>query len=313
VGDRAPTYLAAAVQMAPVWLDREATTEKVCAKIVELGRQGVRLIVFPEVIIPGTPHWNWIEPTNSELYVRLYQNAVELPSETLRRVASACRSASAYVVLGVHERAGKSLYNTLLFLDDQGNLLGRHRKLVPTHSEKILWAAGDGSGLRVYRTPLGRLGGLICAEHNMSLARFALAQQGEEVHAAVYVSGSARRGELFNRWVEIWSCSYALANQVFVVCAQACASREEIERFGFPGPGGWSAIIAPDGTFVAGPAREGEADVIGEMDLAAAVRTYVLFDTVGYHGRPDVFHFELRQTGMPDILRQPLEPLERGG
>ncbi|WP_017727370.1 carbon-nitrogen hydrolase family protein [Halalkalibacterium ligniniphilum] len=291
MSDIGKKYLAAAVQMAPVWLDREATTEKVCSKIIELGQKGVRFIVFPEVMIPGTPHWNWSEPMNRELYIRMFQNSVEVPSETLRKVATACRSANAYVVLGITEREAKALYNTIVFINNEGQLIGKHRKMIATQSEKVIWAAGDASGLRVHNTPLGKIGGLICGEHNNSLARYALAEQGEEVHAAVWVSGAARRGELYNRWVETWCQSYAMANQTFVICAQACASEKEIERFGFPHVGGGSSIIAPDGSFIAGPEKSGETDVIAEIDFEKAIFNYTILDTISYHGRPDLFQF----------------------
>lgn len=314
MGDLWRKYLAAAVQMAPVWLDREATTEKVCEKIMELGKAGVRLIVFPEVIIPGTPHWNWSEPLNQELYTELFRNAVEVPSETLRKVALACRSANAYAIVGIHERVLKALYNTIVFIDNEGRLIGKHRKLMGTHSEKVLWAAGDGRGLRVYDTPLGKLGGLICGEHNNSLARHALNIQGEEVHAAVWVSGAARRGESYNHWVNTWTCSYAMANQAFVISAQALASEAEIQRFGFTGPGGGSAIIAPDGTFLAGPVTSGEADVIAEIDLSQGIRSYTMFDTVSYHGRPDVFEFKVNRAALSMDAEAPqgesAEPLD---
>lgn len=302
MGDKGFKYLAAAVQMEPVWMDRKATTDKVCSKIIELGKSGVRLIVFPEVIIPGTPHWNWIEPSNNDLFVDLFLNAVEVPSESLRQVGLACRAANAYVILGIHEREGKSLYNTIVFINNEGRLIGKHRKLMGTHSEKLLWAAGDASGLNVYETPLGKLGGLICGEHNMSLARHALAVQGEEVHAAVWISGSARRGELYNRWVETWCCSYALANQTFVVSAQSVASEKEIKRFNLLGPGGGSSIVAPDGLYIAEPVMGCEADIIAEIDYTRGIRNYALFDNIRYHGRPDLFEFKVnREKQIPEF------------
>lgn len=290
-------YLACAVQMSPVWMDLEGTTEKVCKKILELGERGVRLIVFPEVIIPGTPHWNWSEPLNSDLFLRMFKNSVEVPSDALARVGAACRAANAYVVLGVTERDAKALYNTILYLDDGGQLIGKHRKIIATHSEKVIWAPGDAEGLRVHETPLGKIGGLICGEHNNSLARYALAEQGEEVHAAVWVSGAARRGESFNHWVETWSVSYAMANQAFVICAQATASEEEQNLFGFNSKGGGSSIVAPDGSFLAGPEKEGEIDVIAEIDFDRAIRSYQMMDVIAYHGRPDLFNFSVNRHG----------------
>lgn len=276
-------------------MNRELTTEKVCHKIVELGKQGIQLIVFPEVIIPGTTHWNWIEPGNNDLFVKLFQNSVEIPSDTVTKIASACKASGTFVIIGIHERVDKALYNTILFIDETGEIIGKHRKLIGTHSEKIIWASGDGTGLQVYETGLGKIGGLICAEHNMSLARHALAMQGEEIHAAVWISGSARRGSQFNDWVDIWIRSYAMANQTFVISSQSVASEQEIQRFGLFGPGGGSAIVAPDGTYIKKSTGSSEQDVIAEIDHSYAMRTYTTLDTVRYHGRPDVFNFSVNR------------------
>lgn len=287
-------FLAAAVQMAPEWMNKRETTVKICRKIEALHEQGVQLIVFPEVIIPGTPHWNWFDPSNLDLFALLYDNAVELDGEEIRQICEAACSAEVHVIIGVTEKINKALYNSLVFIDDGGNILGTHRKLMPTHSEKVIWAQGDSSGLTVHPTRLGKVGGLICAEHNMSLARYALAQQGEEIHAAVWVSASARR-EGFNRQVEIWCASYAMANQTYVICAQACASEEESNRFHFERKGGWSAIFAPDATYVAGPLIGEEGDVIGEIDLYQSAKMYPMYDSVGFNGRPDVFSFAVKK------------------
>lgn len=292
---RLDKLLVAAVQMEPEWMNKELTTEKVCQKINELGKQGIKLIVFPEVIIPGTTHWNWIEPSNNDLFVTLFQNSVEIPSGTVTKIASACKASETFVIIGIHERVDKALYNTILFIDENGELIGQHRKLIGTHSEKIIWASGDGTGLTVYNTKLGKIGGLICAEHNMSLARHALALQGEEIHAAVWISGSARRGQQFNDWIDIWTRSYAMANQTFVISSQSVASEQEIKRFNLLGPGGGSAIIAPDGTYIKESIGSNEQDVIAEIDLSYAMRTYTTLDTIRYHGRPDVFNFSVNK------------------
>ena len=224
MGDRFPQYQAAAVQMAAVWMDREATTEKVIRLIQEASARGARLIVFPEVIIPGTPHWIWKEPERYDYYAELFKNAVEIPSPTVARLSEAARQARAYVVVGVHERAGKTLYNTMLFLDRYGQLLGKRRKLMGTYVEKTIWGMGGGSDLPVFATELAKLGGLICQENFSNLSRHALAAQGEEVRAAIWLAGSSRRGGLFNRWIEASCTSHAVGSQTFVVACQACAS-----------------------------------------------------------------------------------------
>lgn len=289
MGDRFPRYQAAAVQMAAVWMDREATTDKVVQLIQEAGAGGARLIVFPEVIIPGTPHWIWKEPERYDYYAQLFMNAVEVPGPTVERLGAAAREADAYVVIGVHERAAKTLYNTMLFLDRHGQLLGKRRKLIGTYVEKTIWGMGGGADLPVFTTELGTLGGLICRENFSNLSRHALAAQGEEVHAAIWLAGSARRGPLFNRWIEASCTSHAVGSQTFVVACQACASEREMELFDLKEPGGWSAIISPRGEVVAGPLEQGEGILRGVIDLEAALSSYPVWDEIGYHARPDVF------------------------
>lgn len=289
MGDTFPRYLAAAVQMAPVWMDREATTEKVIQLIQEASAKGAKLIVFPEVIIPGTPHWIWKEPERYDYYAELFKNSVDVPSPTVTRLGEAARQADAYVVIGINERAGKALYNSMLFFDRRGQLLGKRRKLMGTYVEKTIWGMGGGNDLPVFPTELGKLGGLICRENFSNLSRHELAAQGEEVHAAVWLAGSARRGALFNRWIEASCVSHAVSSQTFVIACQACASDKEMELFKLDGPGGWSAIISPKGEIIAGPLEKGEGILVGEIDLETAVSSYPLWDEIGYHGRPDVF------------------------
>lgn len=288
-----PKFKAAAVQMAAVWLDREATTAKVCRLLEQAGAQDIRLVVFPEVIIPGTPHWIWQDPENYTYFVELFKNSVEIPSETTQLLCNAAAQAGTYAVVGVHEREGKTLYNSMLFIGRDGRLLGSRRKLMGTMAEKTIWGQGGGDGLRVFPTELGRLGGLICGENLDNLARHALAVQGEDVHAAIYVAGAARRGPGWNRGLEAAAAYHALTTQCFVVCAQAVACPREIEAFGLSGPGGWSAIVGPDGQTIAGPLVGEEGMVVAEIDLEQAIRYYPLRDRVGYHARPDVFTFEV--------------------
>jgi nitrilase len=177
------SFKIAAVQAAPMFLNREATVEKACRLIVEAASQGARLIVFPESFIPTYPDWVWAVPPGRErilnqLYADFLANAVDVPGGATERLAQAARKAGAYLVMGVTERdieaSGASLYNTLLYFSPEGNLMGKHRKLVPTGGERLVWAQGDGSTLEVYDTPLGKIGGLICWENYMPLARYTM-------------------------------------------------------------------------------------------------------------------------------------------
>src|SRR5436305_7696406 len=186
-------FKVAAVQATPVFLDREATIDKACELIATAGSEGARLIVFPEAFIPSYPEWVWGIPSGeqdllNELYSELLTNAVTIPSDATDRLCEAAKLANAYVVMGMSERnieaSGASLYNTLLYVDAQGEILGKHRKLVPTGGERLIWAQGDGSTLQVYDTPLGKLGGLICWENYMPLARYAMYAWGTQIYIA---------------------------------------------------------------------------------------------------------------------------------
>jgi nitrilase len=176
----------AAVQATPVFLDREATTDKACALVKEAAAHGAELIVFPESFIPAYPDWVWRTPawSDTEFVRRLYANAVGVPGPALQRLQDAAAEVSAYVVLGVTEIEGGSLYNTLLYLGPDGRLLQRHRKLMPTGGERTVWGMGDGSELGVVPTPFGVVGGLLCWENYMPLARAAIYAQHCDIYLA---------------------------------------------------------------------------------------------------------------------------------
>ncbi|MFE5331407.1 nitrilase-related carbon-nitrogen hydrolase, partial [Embleya sp. NPDC056575] len=191
--DNPPRFKAAAVQAAPVYLDAAATVAKAVALIREAAGNGAELIVFPEAFVPGYPYWNWtMNPVQgSPWYERLYRSSVDVPGPHVETLRAAARAAGAVVVIGVNERGPHSmgvLYNTMLTIDADGELIGVHRKLVPTWAEKLTWTGGDGSSLRVHPTGIGPLGVLACGENTNTLARFTLLAQGELVHAASYIA-----------------------------------------------------------------------------------------------------------------------------
>ena len=176
----------AAVQATPVFLDREATADKVCALVKEAAGHGAELIVFPESFIPAYPDWVWRTPawSDTEFVKRFYANAVSVPGRPSQRIGEAAAEASAYVVIGVTEIDGGTLYNTLLYLGPDGRLLQRHRKLMPTGGERTVWGMGDGSELGVVSTPFGVVGGLLCWENYMPLARAAIYAQHCDIYLA---------------------------------------------------------------------------------------------------------------------------------
>jgi nitrilase len=192
MGDTLPVFKAAAVQASPVFLNREASVDKACALIAEAAKNDAQLIVLPETFIPGGPYWAWHLPMREcgKFSAELFQNAVDIPSDTTVRLGEAARKANAYVVIGVNERDGKSLYNTLLYFGPDGRIIGKHRKFKPTGPEKLVWGDGDGSTHKVYDTAVGKLGGLICGEHTMALPGYTLAAMGEQVHGRCVPGGN---------------------------------------------------------------------------------------------------------------------------
>ncbi|MFL5628128.1 MAG: carbon-nitrogen hydrolase family protein [Ktedonobacteraceae bacterium] len=294
-------FKVAVVQAAPVFLDRAATIEKACALIATAGREGARLIIFPEAFIPTYPVWVWTIPSGEqevlgELYAQLVANAVTIPSEATNVLCRAAKLSGAYVVMGMSERnveaSGGSLYNTLLYIDPQGQILGKHRKLVPTAGERLVWAQGDGSTLQVFDTPLGKLGGLICWENYMPLARYSLYAAGTQI----YVAATWDRG---NPWlstlrhigkeggVYVLGCSIAMRKDDipdhFAFKQKFYANTEEWLNFGD------SAIVNPEGFFIAGPVRHKEEILYADIDPCQMRAPKWMLDVAGHYARPDVF------------------------
>ena len=311
-------YTAAVVQAAPVFLDRDATVDKAVALIEEAATKGARLIAFPETWIPGYPAWiygaaGWDEPVSKRVFARLQRNAVSIPSPATDALCAAARRAGAYVVMGLNERdthySTGTIYNTQLTISDRGEIVGVHRKIMPTHAERILWGQGDGSTLNVYDTPLGRLGGLICWEHWMPLTRFAMHAKAEHVHVAA--------------WPEVpdihhlASRHYAFEGRCYVLCAGSYMTTEHLpEGFelaevmsaagdfgGAAGeilPGG-SGIIGPDGAWIAGPVSGREEIVVGEIDVGRIAEEHQALDVVGHYNRPDIFQVMVDERPRPQV------------
>lgn len=309
MGDRFPTVKVAAVHAASVFLDREGSIEKASKLIAEAGKAGAQLVAFPEAFVPGYPFWIWTHtPRNgAPLFVDFYANSVEIPSAATDALCQAAKEAGVYVVIGISERDGGTLYNTLLYIDDQGRMLGRHRKLQPTHVERTVWGKGDGSDLVVYNTPFGKLSGLICWEHTMDLVRYALACLGEQIHIAAWPGISALSHDpqsgIFNAVTEAAARHHALAAQVFVINVQSCIDEVTVDRLGFAGRpdmmrigGGWTAIIGPNGQIISGPNCDEENIVYAQLNLEDIIRIKYACDSVGHYARPDVVRLLLNRT-----------------
>ena len=294
----------ACVQAEPVILDREATVDKLVRLTAEAAGEGASLLVFPEAFIPVYPSstWakafaGWADPRAKETFARLAAEAVSVPGEAADRIGEAAREHAVWIVTGVTEvdpeRPG-TLYNTLLYHAPDGRLALRHRKLVPTNHERLVWGQGDGSGLRAIPTELGRLGGLICWENYMPLARFALYESGVEI----YIASTADDGDAWQATL----VHIALESRAFVVSPshfQRASSypedfplRAELEGHDVIGRGG-SAILAPDGSYLAGPLYDEEGVLYAELDPALLRAERQRFDPAGHYHRPDVLRLKV--------------------
>jgi aliphatic nitrilase len=317
VGDTLPKFTAAAVQAAPVFLDREATIDKACELIADAAKGGASLIVFPETWVPGYPFWHTSPGVlSSETYAALWKNAVEIPSTSTNRLGQAAKKAQAYVVIGIDERDTVSrgtLYNTLLYFSPDGEVLHRHRKLMPTFTERTIWGLGDGSDLDVLETPLGRLGGLICWEHEMTLAKYALYAQGEQVHCSVWPAYTSQ-----NDHIAFGTRQYAFEGACFVVAACGVVTPGSVpSQFGGDNwqANGGTAIIGPNGQYLAGPIYGAEEIIYAEIDLEMALREKHSRDIAGHYARPDVLQLVVhaapkpiaRFLTSPDAIAEPLE------
>ncbi len=296
-----PRFTAAAVQAAPVFLDRDATVDKACEIIGEAGRAGADLIVFPETWIPGYPFWiSSSRVFSGDVFAQLWKNAVELGSPAVDRLGEAAREAGAYVVMGVDERDTVSrgtLYNSLLYFSPEGEVVHRHRKLMPTFTERTVWGFGDGSDLAILDTPLGRLGGLICWEHEMTLAKYALYAQGEQVHCSVWPAYSFQ-----NDHIAYGTRQYAFEGACFVVtaCGVVTPGSLPTDLGGDTlSANGGTAIIGPDGNYLAGPIYDSEETLYAEIDLEAAIREKHSRDVAGHYARPDVLQLLVRAEQKP--------------
>ena len=302
----------AAVQAAPVFLDLEASLEKALGLIEKAAAEGARLVVFPEAFLPAWPAWvDEVLPGEDEAWhLRLLEQSVVVPGPVTERLAEAARDTGVHLVMGVDERDehGGTIYNSLLYFDADGRLLGKHRKLVPTHAERLVWGMGDGSDLQVHQTAVGRVGGLICWENYMPLARFALYAQWVDIWVAPTLA-------THDHWVA--SMRHIAREGVCHVIGAAPAARfsevpdsvpdrerlwRGVEPYGDWMLDGYSVIVGPAGTVLAGPLVREEGILYATLDLDAARARRRLFDPVGHYNRPDVFRLVVDDRPKPHLV-----------
>jgi nitrilase len=289
-----PTLTVAAAQYAPVLLDRDATLDRVEEIARDAAAQGVGLLAFPETFVPGYPDWVWRarpwDADSQRLYARFAASAVEVPGAAADRLGAIARESRLWLSIGVTEKAGSTLYNTLLWFSPDGTLAHRHRKLMPTGGERLVWGYGDGSTLSVLDTPAGRLGGLICWENYMPLARAALYGQGIEVYLAPTWDTSDVWVPTLQHIAKEGRCYVIGVCQAIRVAdlPDDLPARDELWAEDGWLARGLSTIVAPGGDILAGPLLEQEGLVIATIETERVAQARGMFDPTGHYGRPDV-------------------------
>ena len=305
-----PAYKVAAAHVAPVFLDLERTTDKVCSVIEEAARNGARLVAFPETFVPAFPVWSAVRAPihNHDFFRRLAANTMRVPGPELERVCAAARKHGVFVSLGMNEGTEASvgcIWNSNVLIGEDGSILNHHRKIVPTFYEKLTWANGDGAGLRVNATPLGKIGVLICGENTNPLARYTLMAQGEQVHIATYppvwptkdpaLGGNYDLGQA----IRIRAGAHSFEAKCFTIVASSfmdkrmfddvTAQDKEAARILENSPRGVSMVIGPTGFPVGDSLCDAEGILYADIDVSDCVEPKQFHDVVGSYNRFDIF------------------------
>lgn len=306
---------AAAVQLSPVLHSKDGTTEKVLAAIAQAAKEGVQLIVFPETFVPYYPYFSFVQPPvlMGKEHMRLYEEAVVVPGPVVDAMSRAARSHDMVVVLGVNERDNGSLYNTQLIFDADGTLLLKRRKITPTFHERMVWGQGDGAGLKVIDTAVGRIGALACWEHYNPLARFALMAQHEQIHCAQFPGSMV--GNIFTDQMEVTVRHHALESGCFVINSTGWLTPEQKQQIiadekmhkALSG-GCYTAIISPEGVPLCEPITEGEGLAIADLDFSLITKRKRMMDSVGHYSRPDLLQLRMNTSAWSVVQPKTAQP-----
>jgi nitrilase len=305
----------AVVQHPPVLLDREATIGRAVDLVAEAAAAGATLITFPETFVPGYPVWIWrLRPEadyalTHEIHQRLIESAVDLSGDDLAPLARAAEQHRVTVVVGVHERDGAfsraTLYNTVVVIAPDGTVLNRHRKLMPTNPERMVWGLGDAAGLRVVDTSVGRVGALICWENYMPLARFSLYADGVEIYCApTWDSGDGWLATM--RHIAQEGRCWVLGNGTSIQARDIPPDFPGRDTL-FPDDDEWlndgdSVIVSPAGEFVAGPLRQQHGILYADCDPLRAASMKRTLDVTGHYNRPDIFRLEVKRAPLVPVV-----------
>ncbi len=302
------TFRLAAVQASPIYFDREASTDKACELIAAAAERGATLAAFGECWLPGYPFFvhasDALDPVAWQAAAEYVANAVQVPSPTTDRLCAAARDAGIDVVIGIAEldaRTRGTVYCTLLFVGREGEILGCHRKLKPTHRERTAWGEGDASGLRVHERPYGRISGLNCWEHNMVLPGYVLMSEGTQIHVAAWPGAELPampppvalgiRQLLLSRAFASQAAAYVILTAGLLDPAELPEAYRPLAPFGMTGD---SCIIDPRGEVIAGPVQ-GEAILVADGSMEHVLAAKACFDVGGHYSRPDVFELMVRR------------------
>ena len=311
--DEGGLYRVAVVQVPPVVLDRQATLARAVEKVGEAADNGARLVAFSEAFVPGYPDWIWrLRPddfrTTADIWERFLAQTVDLDRDELQPLREVAKLRKVAISVGINEREGRfsrtTVYNSVVVIGADGEIALRHRKLIPTNAERMVWGTGDGVGLDAVETPVGRVAGLICWENYMPLARFALYASGVQIYLApTWDMGDRWLGSMRHIAFEggCWVLGCGSVMRATDIPADL-PMRAEL----YPDPEEWinngsSAIVAPSGEIVAGPLRDAEGILYADCDPEVAARGRRLLDVAGHYGRPDVFHMT--------VDRSPRQPI----
>ncbi|MDG6939273.1 MAG: carbon-nitrogen hydrolase family protein [Nitrososphaerota archaeon] len=311
-GDTYPRFRAAAVQAAPVFLDRAATIEKAEGLVAEAADRGADLVVFGESFVPAFPLWNMLLPPLDQhpFFRRMYDNALTVPGRESAKLAGLAKKYGIFLSIGVTEKGRVTmgtLWNSNLLFDPKGRLVNHRRKLVPTWAEKLTWGDGDGSSLSPVETELGRLGVLICGENTNPLARYAMLAQGEQVHISTFPPcwPTKREGKGYDltEAIRIRACAHAFEGKVFNVVASCALDDGAVEELSLgdervagalrSAPPASSFIVGPSGRTEGQPVVGKEGMVVGEIDLSRSVEEKQYHDVLGHYNRFDIFRLEM--------------------
>jgi nitrilase len=310
-------FLAAAVQAEPVYFDAVKTAEKAAALIDDAGRQGAQLVTFPETWLPGYPYWIWLGSPAWGMHhfiLKYHQNSPVAGGREEEILCQAARRNGVFVVMGLSEKIGGSLYIAQWFISPEGKVVARRRKIKPTHVERSVFGEGDGADVVVLDTPLGKIGGLCCWEHMQPLSKYAMYSLGEQIHGGSWPSVSVYADKIYALGPDLNIAAnqiYAAEGQCFVIAAWGTVSQAAMDIFcDTPDKaalmkvgGGFSQIYGPDGRPLAKALPEDEEGlVISEIDLTAITRMKAAVDPVGHYSRPDVFRLTLNRTRQEKVV-----------